>query len=184
MRAVWLGVVLSLAIALSPLSLLLAAPVPLAFLLERRVRDALAVVAAAAPGLVLFLLWHAHAPGAGAPLFHVDLSGLNANVSAFREYAWSMRVVEWLAIAGSVGLLRSRRPAAVVVTIWFWLAVLLRGGVPGFATGDPSHPSADFLVNVLLPAYPAFALVVAALPLLVPGLPGRVSRLGAEPLRG
>jgi hypothetical protein len=185
--AVLLGVATAVAVACSGTALLFAAGAATALALARRRLPLLAAAGVAAPGVVAFLLWQLHAPSADAPLFHLDLGALGANVAAFREYAWSMRVVQWLAVAGSIGLLRSRRTAAVGVVVWFWLAVLLRGGVADFAMADPNHPSADFLARVLLPAYPAFALSLAALPLLVPRLPRRLpgrSVASPELLRG
>jgi hypothetical protein len=180
--AVLLGAAASVALACTGTSLLFAAGAAASLALARRRRSLLILTAAAVPGVTAFLLWHLLAPSADAPLFHLDLRVLDANVAAFREYAWSMRVVQWLAVAGSIGLLRSGRVSAAGVALWFWLTVLLRGGVAGFATGDPNHPSADFLAHVLLPAYPTLVLVIAALPLLVPSLPRRLpGREHADP---
>jgi len=142
-----------------------------------RRRPALVGAAAAGtvPGLVALALWHAHAPHAGSPLLHFDWGQFHGNAMGFREYFWSLRVVEWIPIAGTIAVVRRSLSAAVAFGVWFWLTALFRGAVPHtFFTGDPLHPSAEFVV-LLLPAFPAFVVLVASLPLLVPRLPARLA---------
>ncbi|MBX5474646.1 MAG: hypothetical protein IRZ20_06485, partial [Thermoleophilia bacterium] len=162
------GLAASVALALSGSALVFVPGLLCALALRRRPLPIGAAACALLPGLVAFGLWHAHAPAAEAPLLHFDWSQFHGNLLGFREYGWSLRVVEWVPIAGTIALLRRSLTAAVGVASWFWLGVLLRGAVPDtFATGDPFHPSSAFL-TLLLPAFPAFVLLVAALPLLVP----------------
>lgn len=165
------GLGASVALALSGVSLVFLPGLLGALALRRRPTALAASAAAVVPGLVAFALWHAHAPNAEAPLLHFAWSEFHGNVLGFREYFWSLRVVEWLPIAATVALLRHSPAVAVGFGSWFWLTALLRGTVPGtFATADPLHPSSE-LVVLLLPAFPAFVVSVAFLPLLVPRVP-------------
>jgi hypothetical protein len=173
--AAWAGLAASVAAALSVAAVVFVAAALAALALRRRSAPLGVATAAALPGLLAALLWHLHAPHAGAPVLHWDWGQFHANVMGFREYGWSLRVVEWLPIAGTIALLRRSPATAVALAGGFWAFVLLRGAVPNtFSTGDGLHPSAGFLV-LLLPALPAFSLLVAALPLLVPRLPARLA---------
>jgi hypothetical protein len=169
------GLLASAAGALSIPALLLLPSVLAAFALSRRWRSLGTFGAAALPGLLAAVLWHAHAPHADAPLFHWNWGQFHANLMGFREYFWSLRIVEWVAIAGTVALLRRSLTLTVAIGVWFWTTVLLRGAVSDtFATTDPLHPSTAFL-GMLLTALPAFVVMTAALPLLVPRLPTRLA---------
>jgi hypothetical protein len=173
--AVAAGLAVSVGLALSGAALL-AVPGFLAGLALRS-RASLVGVAAAAmvPGVVTLALWYAHAPHAEAPLFHFDWSSFHGNLMGFREYFWSLRVVEWLPIAGTIALCRRSLAAALAFGAWFWLTVFLRGSVPGtFFTGNSLRPSSEFLV-LMLPAFPSLVILTAALPLLVPRLPARLA---------
>jgi hypothetical protein len=152
-----------------------------AIALGRRWRSVGAAAAAMAPGVVAFGLWHVHAPHAEAPIVHFDWTQFHGNLMGFREYFWSLRVVEWLPIAGTIAVCRRSWAAGLAFGAWFWLTVLFRGAVPNaFFTGDPLHPTSEFLA-LLLPAFPALVVLVGSLPLLVPRLP---ARLAPFPSRG
>jgi len=169
------GLAASVALVLSPTTVLFLAGALVTLAIRRR-WVALGVLAAGAvPGLVAAALWHVHDPQAGAPILHWDYAQFHANLMGFREYFWSLRVVEWLPIAGTIGLLRRSIALGVGVGLWFWLTVLLRGTVVDtFSTADPFHPSTVFL-GMMLTAYPAFVLLLAALPFLVPRLQTRLA---------
>lgn len=172
--ATYAGLAISVALALSGAALLVVPGVLVALALRRRPVPVAAAAAATVPGLVALALWHAHAPHADAPLYHFDWRQFHANLMGFREYFWSLRVVEWLPIAGTLALLRRSLGVTVAVAGWFWLTVLLRGAGPDtFSTADSLHPSAEFLV-LLLPTFAAFAALVGSLPLLLPRLPARL----------
>jgi hypothetical protein len=146
-----------------------------ALALRRRLRPLGALAATALPGIVAAALWHAHAPHADAPLLHWNWGQFHANLMGFREYFWSLRIVEWLAVAGTIALLRRSVAVTVAIGAWFWTTVLLRGAVTDtFSTGDSLHPSTAFL-SLLLTALPAFALMTALLPLLAPRVPARLA---------
>src|SRR5207253_563159 len=56
--------------------------------------------------------------------FHKNLDGL-------REFFWSVRVVEWFAVAGLVGLLRRSPAKALLIGGWFGTFLLIKGTSPG-----------------------------------------------------
>jgi hypothetical protein len=180
-EAAWAGLALSVAIALSGSALLAIPGLLLALAMRRRREQVVAAAAALAPGLLAFGLWYAHAPHAEAPVVHWNWGQFHGNLMGWREYFWSLRVVEWLPIAGTIALCRRSFRAALAFGVWFWLTVLLRGAVPlTFSTGDSLHPSSEFVV-LLLPAFPAFAVLAGSLPLLVPRLPARLAPFSRPP---
>jgi hypothetical protein len=178
------GVAVSVALAFSGAALAALPGFLAALAFCRRPRLVGAAGAAMVPGLLAFGLWHAHAPHAEAPVLHFDWTAFHHNVMGFREYFWSLRVVEWLPIAGTIALCRRSLAAALAFGGWFWLTVLLRGAVPGtFFTVDSLHPSGQFLL-LLLPAFPALVVMTGSLPLLVPRLPARLAPFPARAERG
>jgi hypothetical protein len=95
--------------------------------------------------------------------WHVFLTQLDQ----VREHFWSLRLVEWLVLAGLIALFVKSRPFGALALGWFFPIVI-------FKTGSGR---ADFeggsLLRVIMPAYPAFVLLVAALPFLIPGVARR-----------
>jgi hypothetical protein len=173
--AVLTGLAVSVALAFSGAALAALPGFLAALAFCRRPRLVGAAAAAMAPGLLAFGLWHAHAPHAETPVLHFDWTQFHHNVMGFREYFWSLRVVEWLPIAGTVAVCRRSIAAALAFGGWFWLTVLLRGAVINtFFTPDSLHPSGQFVI-LLLPAFPALVVLSSSLPLLVPRLPGRLA---------
>jgi hypothetical protein len=95
--------------------------------------------------------------------WHVFLTQLDQ----VREHFWSLRLVEWLVLAGLIALFVKSRPFGALVLGWFFPIVILKtaSGRADFEGGS--------LLRVIMPAYPAFVLLLAALPFLVPGVARR-----------
>ena len=129
-----------------------------------RPREAGAFAAAAAPLLLALALWR------GGGWLDVSWAAFEENMAGLREHLWSNRLLQWLPVAGVVALLRRSPPAAVLLGGWFGAFALSEGASPDLAVRDGS-----FLV-AFVPALPAFACLLAALPLLVPALPRRLER--------
>ena len=90
-------------------------------------------------------------------------AGADALVS-LNESFWSGRVLEWLALAGLIGVIRARPVIGTSIAVVF---------LAGFfsVSGAPVASSADLnlrLLSTLLPVWGAFALAVASVPLLLP----------------
>ena len=89
-------------------------------------------------------------------------------MAGLREFFWSQRLLQWLPLAGTIAVARRSVP----------LALLLGGWMLSFGVVLGSQPEADWpaarIFRVLLPALPAYVLLAAAIPLLVPTLAVRL----------
>ena len=134
----------------------------LATLVEWRPRRAAALAAAVAPFAVVAALH------SGFGVEERSYDALVAALDGFREYFWSKRLLEWLPFAGAFGLARLSLTSALT----------LGGGFVGFAVVQASRANATFedahVFVLLLPGLPAYAILAAALPLLVPTLATRL----------
>jgi hypothetical protein len=94
---------------------------------------------------------------------HLDWHRLNLNLLGIKEHFWSLRVVEWLVIAGLIGLSRRSLTAFLVVGGWFAAFVLTKATYAHASTDDAS------VFRIMMAAYPAFILLLASLIYLFPG---------------
>jgi hypothetical protein len=135
----------------------------LALLLRRR---RAAVAAGAAIVAALLVVWLSRLP-------FPDLSydAFQASMAGLREYFWSQRLLQWAPLAGAVAV--ARRSPSVAVALAAWLA--------GYVALESARPGVSFeegeFFRELLPALPAYLLLVAAVPLLVPTLAARLGPL-------
>jgi hypothetical protein len=137
--------------------------VALALLLRRR-RPALA--AAAAILAVLLVVWLSR-----LPLPDLSADAFKASMAGLREYFWSARLLQWIPFAGAIAVARRSPTAAVALATWVGGYVALEAAQPGlgFEEGE--------FFRELLPVVPAYLLLVAAVPLLVPTLAARLGPL-------
>lgn len=181
------GLAAGLAVAVKPANaLFLAAPaiVFLAWPAARRLSPAFAV--AVLPGLLGLAAWKLRSLGALpvsaaaddrlavfallGPLERyggIDLDRLGNNLDALREFFWTVRVLEWAALAGVVAVARRSGAKAVFLAVWLMAFLLVKGGAP-----QASVDTGSFF-RLLMPAFPAFFILAASLPLLVPTLGSR-----------
>jgi hypothetical protein len=143
-----------------------------AALLLARARDAAVAAAALLPFLAAAAVWR------GVALAPRSEDAFKQAMGGLREYFWSQRLAQWAPLAGAVGIARSSPPLALALGIGFL----------GFALLQTSRAAATYddasFFRLLLPGLPAFALLVAALPLLVPTLAARLGeRARPAPLR-
>jgi hypothetical protein len=189
------GVAAGAAIAIKPASALFLAGPVLAFAYRRRFELGGAMLAGLAPAIVTLAVWKerglGHLPvlshgarhlggqglAAGAPLgglsfakyYHqLNWSHLADNIDQLREHFWSGRLIVWLVVAGLVGLARRSLTASLLVGGWFLAFALVKGSYVEANVADGSF------FRILMPSYPAFVLLIAAVPLLLPHLPGRL----------
>jgi hypothetical protein len=175
------GLLTGYAAGVKPANYLFLAGAGAAFALARRWREAVAFGLALLPVAVAVAVWKAEglgpeqveaAAGAAVPpvasvfdrIHAFDWDAWQQNMSGLREYFWSARLLQWAPLAGTVAVARRSLPAAGLLAGWFFAFVVVKGSAP-VATVD----SGSFF-RLLMPAFPPFLLLVAAVPLLVPGL--------------
>jgi hypothetical protein len=130
----------------------LAAPV-LAPAVARRPRATLACAATALAGLGLLALLR------DVPGIHPGWHTIGHSLDQFREYSWSRRLLEYLPLAGLIGLAR-RSPAACALFGWLLVTVIV----------FPLGRMLDLLplLSTLVPGLPAYAFLTASIVFLVP----------------
>jgi len=126
----------------------------LALVFARRGRAALAAGAVALLLGVAALALFRYVPG-----IHPGWHRMGLNLDQFREYSWSRRVLEYLPLAGFVGLALRHRPAAAFFG-WLLLTTIL------FTLGR--ELTLVELMVALVPGYATYALLTASIVLLVP----------------
>jgi len=183
------GLAAGASIAMKPSnSIFLAAPFLTLLILRRR--SLLPFAAALLPSLLLLALWKYRGLGelAATPAEPVRVAGANDLLHrihdthdlnswehlhqvllGLREHFWVARVIEWLPVAGIVALaLRSSRGLLLIGT-WFAVYLLLKG------TYIPASVEDASFWRIMMPAYPAYVLLAAAVVLLTPGARARRS---------
>jgi 4-amino-4-deoxy-L-arabinose transferase-like glycosyltransferase len=201
-EAVLAGTIAGVALAVKPANALFLAAPAVAFLLARRWRQAALFAAALAPALIALTLWKAKglgtvplfaqstvtlAAGLGDPVlaeswfqrtFDIDFETWKQNMSNLREFTWSARIVQFLPLAGAIAVARRSVPAAGLLLTWLLGYVLVKGAASVATIESGSY------WRLVMPALPAFALLAAAVPLLVPTLLERMGdRLAPTPGR-
>jgi hypothetical protein len=130
----------------------LAAPVAAA-LATRRLPSAAAALVTAGAGLVALALFR-HVP-------HIAFGWhqMGQSLDSVREFTWSRRLLEYLPLAGVVGLARRSPPAAAFFAVVLVAAVILPLARPLDLTA--------YLLTIV-PGVPAYWLLTASIPFLVP----------------
>jgi len=173
------GLMAAAAIACLPVSAGIAGGAIIALAVARRWRGVGEALGGLAAGLVPTLIWrHRALETATVTLGNPSWSGFQGSMSNIREFFYSNRLLQWLPVAGAVGMVRLMRPAAGLTAGWVVVAAVI-----GIAT-PTSFAAGRFFVD-LIPAWPAYALLVAAVPALVPTLARRLGgRVAGEPRPG
>lgn len=160
------GLAAGMAALIEPASLLFLPAPLLAFAAARRWRRIVPLALGIVPALVALALWRP--VGFDSSLLELgDWGQLHYSSLRVDEYFWSVRPLEWAAVAGAVGVARRSPSVAVLLAVWFLTFLAFRAASPLYTV-----ESTDFF-RVLIPAYPAYVLLTAAIPLLVPA-PGRL----------
>ncbi|MBA2359020.1 MAG: hypothetical protein H0V84_11415 [Actinobacteria bacterium] len=142
--------------ALVDASALLFAPAALvALVAARRPRHALTLAVGLLPALVVVLV-----RGSAEGLEPGNWDGLAHNFTFVREFFYSLRVLEWLPLAGAIAIARRSLPAALLVAGWFFTFLGVQGSSSDVLDGS--------FYRTMLPALPAYCLLAASIPLLAP----------------
>jgi hypothetical protein len=124
----------------------------------------------AAPGTKLVTAHAAPVLGLG---FHTYISPswsfFTAELHDIGQHFWSVRLIEWFAIAGVIGLLRRSRPAGLLFGGWLFSMIAAKWTSPGHGTIADSD-----LLRQTIPAIPAALIAFAGLLFLFPGVPQRM----------
>ncbi len=83
---------------------------------------------------------------------------------------WSVRLLEWLAFAGAIGLLRRSRPAGLLFAGWMFATIFVKWGSP---THGSTVDNSDILRQSIF-TIPAALMLIAGTLLLVPRLPQKL----------
>jgi hypothetical protein len=185
-EALLAGLVAGFATGMKPSNyLFLGGPVA-AYVLARRWREGAVFAAALAPATVTLMSWKERGLGT-VPLFAagtvhmaasvvpqlpladsmfdkipLDLDHWERNMSNLREFFWSARLVQWAPLAGAIVVARRSLPAAGLLLGWMLGYVVVKG-----SSEVASIESASFW-RLVMPALPAYLLLAAFVPLLVP----------------
>jgi len=189
--AVLAGLLLGAAGAMKPPNLLLGVGAALAYLVARRWRVGVVFGLAIVPSLLLLAYWKDKGLG-GIPVLSLEETRLAAGsavgvtidfdryfdlnldhwlkqMDELREFFFSPRVAQWAPIAGLVAVLRVRRwPIAALLAGWLAAFLVVKGFSP-----RATIESGSFW-RLLMPAWPAYLLLFASIPLLVPTLARRL----------
>lgn len=190
------GLAAGFAVGVKPANLLFLPPALLALALARRWRGLLLFGVALLPALLTLTLWKerglGHLPGLSAPAYHlaapplrasvatppvaslfrhahVDWSHLQRNFTSLREFFWSVRVLQWLLVAGVIAVGRRSLSKTVLLGGWFVMFLLFKGSASGSTVDSGSF------FRFLMPGFPAFLLLVGATPVLAPTLGPRLA---------
>jgi hypothetical protein len=191
------GVLAGAAGGLKPPNYLFLVGAVLAFGVARRWREGVVFSVLVVPSVLVLVLWKYRglgevpaltleqarvAAGAGIPSVNVDryleldLDHWRGQMNELREYFWSPRVAQWAPFAGLLAVLRVRKGA---------IAALLAGWLAAFIVIKGFSPRASIETNtfwrLLMPAWPAYLLLFASIPLLVPTLARRLGERLSPP---
>lgn len=196
------GAITGLALAVKPSNVLFLLGPAVAYILARRWLGAAVFAVSLAPALVTLAVWKDRGTGsipafsAGAvhmaasawpdlPVansfferFPLHLDDWQRNMSNLREFFWSARVAQWIPIAGAIAVGRKSIPAAGLLLGWLLAYVVVKGssGVASIETGS--------FWRLVMPALPAYVILAASIPLLVPTLARRLgTRIAPIPAR-
>lgn len=194
------GLLLGAAGGMKPPNLLMGAGAALAYLIARRWREGVVFGVAIVPSLLVLVLWKERGLGqlpilslgeaqlaAGAGLVALDIDRYieldfehwRVQMDHLREFFWSARLAQWAPFAGLLAVLRVRR-APIAALLGGWLAAFLV--VKGFSTR--ADIQANTFWRLLMPAWPAYLILFASIPLLVPTFARRLGDRLRPPLSG
>ncbi len=201
-EALLAGTLAGFAIGVKPANTLFLVGPALAYLLARRWGSAGLFALSLLPAVVTLTLWKYRGRG-DIPLFSnamgeqhlaaganvslpvgdsylhripIHLSRWDRNMSNLREFFWSARLAQWAPLAGAIAVARRSLPAAGLLLGWMLGFVFVKGA------SNVASIEANSFWRLVMPGLPAYGILVAAVPLLVPTLPRRLGpRIAPQP---
>jgi hypothetical protein len=154
-RALIAGLAVGVAGMIDAVGLLFVPAALLAFVAARKPRLLVAFALGLLPGIVVVLV-----RDTGDAVGFGSWSQLQQNGIFIREFFYSLRVLEWLPIAGFLAIGRKSIPAALLIGGWFAMFFFIQG---------TSSAVTDYgFWRAMLASYPAYLLLAASIPLLAP----------------
>lgn len=193
------GLAAGIAIGVKPANALFLPAAVCALAVARRPRQLAAFAVGLAPSVLALALWkyrglghvpllsvpsatvaggvHPGGPVGSVPIhlgryLHFNYTSFKGNLDGFREWGWSKRLIEWVTLAGLIGLVRRSIAGAALIGGWFAAYLLLKGGDPIF-----SMAAGNFLTHMIA-ALPAWVLLVCSVVFCIP-IYGRRPHAGA-----
>lgn len=164
-----------------------------ALAVARRSRELLVFGAAVLPGVLTLALWKYRGLGelpvlafeearvafgtvavSGGSLdryVRLDWGHWGAQMAQLREYFWSARLAQWAPFAGALAVLRIAPVAGVLTTLWLGAFLVIKG------TSPLASIELGSFFRLLMPAWPAYFLLFAAIPLLTPGVARKLANV-------
>ena len=99
----------------------------------------------------------------------LDVDQINQQFLGFREYFWSARLLEYLPLAGAIGIARRSIPKTAFFVVWLGTFFVVKGSSPAVNVETGS------IWRLLMPAWPAYFFLVISLPLLLPRIGPRLA---------
>ena len=93
---------------------------------------------------------------------HLNFDTWKQNMSGIREFTWSARVLQFLPLAGALAVARRSIAASGLLLGWLLGYVVVKGAA------DVATVESGSYWRLIMPALPAFVLLSASVPLLVP----------------
>ena len=94
--------------------------------------------------------------------FHLEWGRIGEKLDQIREFFYSVRILEWLPLAGTLAVARRSLPKAAFLAAWFFAFLIVKGLSP------LASVEAGSVWRLIMPGFPPLLLYAAALPLLVP----------------
>jgi hypothetical protein len=192
----WLfaGLLAGVAIGVKPANAFFLVAVVVLLALRIRLQGALLFGAALIPAVTTLAVWKQRGLG-NLPVFSAggpreaagpvvaadtgkylpwDLHHLSMELRDLMEVFWSVRLLEWIAVAGVFAAVRRGGARGVFLAVWFVMFCVVKG------SSDQASVSTTSYFRLTEPGLPAFVLLAAAIPYLVPR---RRERIACDPPR-
>ncbi len=91
----------------------------------------------------------------------VDWGRIGSELDQVREYFYSVRFLEWLALAGTLAVARRSIPKAAFIATWLFAFLIVKG------LSDVASVQSGSTWRLIMPGFPPLLLSAAALPLLL-----------------
>jgi hypothetical protein len=194
----WLvaGLLAGVAIGVKPANAFFLVGIIVLIALTTRVRGAVIFAVALAPALIVLLIWKQRGLGnvplfaagqvheAAGPIVAADTTKyvpwdphhLRMEMRDLMEDFWSVRLLEWIALAGIVAAIRRAPARGAFVAVWFVMYCIVKGSSSQAGVVNTTY------FRLTDPGLPAFVLLTAALVYLVPYRRPRVERPVPRPI--